>query len=331
MIETGLILGIDGGGTSTVCVVADRSGHVLSTVEAPPSNHRKADLRDARQALVSGIGSALCAAGFPEQRRPRFAAVCAGLAGVDTREDAALLWRLLNEVVSTEHLQVLNDGEIALAGALEDEPGVLVISGTGSIAWATSASGEHLRVGGWDYILGDEGSGYNIGSRVLRAVACAHDHRIVRTSLTESVFNFFEVADFDGLLGVIYHEEMTPQRIASLAPLADWAAIEGDEAAAQLLRSAARDLASLALSAASLAKLDTGSFPVVGMGGVLLADGFFAEAFREEVRALAPEAHFISSKHIPAEGAVLLAIKLLAGNAVEATDSLQAVANEVNN
>jgi N-acetylglucosamine kinase-like BadF-type ATPase len=322
MTETGVILGIDGGGTSTVCVVADRSGHVLSIVEAPPSNHRKADLREAREALVKGIGSAMHAAGFPEQRRPQFAAVCAGLAGVDTREDAALLRQLLSDVVSTEHLQVLNDGEIALAGALEDEPGVLVISGTGSIAWATSVSGEHLRVGGWDYILGDEGSGYNIGSRVLRAVACAHDRRIVGTCLTESVFNFFEVTDFDGLLGVIYHEEMTPQRIASLAPLADRAAIEGDEAAAQLLRGAARDLASLALSAASLAKLDTGSFPVVGMGGVLLADGYFAEVFREEVRAHAPEAHFISSKHIPAEGAVRLAMRLLTCDDTETASSL---------
>jgi N-acetylglucosamine kinase len=309
MTDKDLVLGIDGGGTSTVCLIADGQGNVLAHAEGPASNHRKVDLLEARAALIEGIRVAHAQTGQLWVDRPRFAAVCAGLAGVDTTQDAALLRNLLNNIVATEHLQVLNDGEIALAGALEDDAGVLAISGTGSIAWAAAKDGSHVRVGGWDYILGDEGSGYNIGSRVLRAVAAAHDGRCATTSLTGSVFAFFDVPDFDRLLGVIYHEEMTPQRIASLAPLADKAAMDGDAAAVQLIGQAACDLAALTLSAARIAHLDSDPFPVVAMGGVLLADGFFAHRFREAVRDAAPKARFVSSRHPPAEGAVRLALR----------------------
>jgi N-acetylglucosamine kinase-like BadF-type ATPase len=214
--------------------------------------------------------------------------------------------------VETDSLQLLNDGEIALAGALEDEAGVLVISGTGSIAWAQNVEGQRLRVGGWDYILGDEGSGYNIGSRILRAVAAAHDRRTDPTVLTDAVFDYFSVHDFEGLLSVIYHEDMTPQRIASLAPLADRAASYGDPAAVKLITEAAFDLASLALSAARLAGVDSRVFPVVGVGGVLRAGGFFATKFKEALLTDAPYAQFRAAKHPPVEGAVLLAIKSLA-------------------
>jgi N-acetylglucosamine kinase-like BadF-type ATPase len=306
-----IVLGIDGGGTSTVCMLADITGETLAHVEAPASNHRKADLFEARESLTAGIRSVLEQAGLVRTERPRFAAVCAGLAGVDTSHDAAVLRQLISELVSTEHLQVLNDGEIALAGALEEDPGVLVISGTGSIAWAAARDGRHVRIGGWDYILGDEGSGYNIGSRVLRAVASAHDGRISSTALTPYVFDFFGVSNFDELLSVIYHKEMTPQCIASLAPLGDRAAQEGDAAAVRLVEDAARELAGLALSAASIAKLDAESFPVVSMGGVLLADGFFAEQFRKAVTAGASRAFFISSRHTPAEGALRLALRAI--------------------
>lgn len=311
MTQKDFVLGLDGGGTSTVCLLADAQGRVLARVEAPASNHRKADLREAREALLSGIVDAARQAGIKDSEPLRFAAVCAGLAGVDTPDDAAILRQMLCELVATDYLEVVNDGEIALAGALEDEPGVLVISGTGSIAWAASTVGQRLRVGGWDYILGDEGSGYNIGSRVLRAVASAHDKRLAQTCLTEAVFAFFEVPDFNKLLGVIYHEEMTPQRIASLAPLADEAAARKDQAAVNILNEAAKELAALAASAARLAKLDTRSFPVVAMGGVLLANGFFAQAFRDAMILAAPNAHFLAPRRTPAEGAVLLALRAL--------------------
>ncbi|MGI9107850.1 MAG: N-acetylglucosamine kinase [Pyrinomonadaceae bacterium] len=305
------VLGIDGGGTSTICLLATREGQTIAQAEAPASNHRKGNLQEARGSIVAGVRSVWERAGAEAARPPRLLAACAGLAGVDTPDDAALLRRMLSEVVPTDQLLVVNDGEIALYGALEDEPGVLVISGTGSIVWATAKDGRRVRVGGWDYILSDEGSGYSIGLGVLRAVAAAHDKRTAPTLLTGEVFRAFRLTNFNELLGVIYHEEMTPQRIASLAPLADHAATVGDAVAARVIEAAAKELAQLAASAVCLAELSQHSFPLAPMGGALLAGGTFARRFRDLMTSLVPSTRFTGPRHSPAEGAVLLALREL--------------------
>lgn len=310
-----LVLGIDGGGTSTTCLVADTKGRVITKAFAPASNHRKSDLGEARNALANGFKEILKQIG-KEQDEISFASVCAGLAGVDTKDDAEVLRRLLTDIINTEHLLVVNDGEIALAGALEDEHGILVISGTGSIIWANSKDGRRIRVGGWDYMLSDEGSGYDIGTRVLRAVAAAHDGRTEKTKLTDYVLEAFHAGNFNQLLGIIYHEEMTPQRISSLAPFADSAAADGDVVAEKVMTEAARELLKLVESAARLSDLLDESFPIVPMGGVLQANGFFTKKFKEVTTESLPHAHFIEPHHTPAEGAVLLALRAINESAV---------------
>lgn len=306
------VLGIDGGGTSTVCLLADGEGRILARADAPASNHRKADLREARDALAAGVRAVMREAGNDGlDKTPRVAAVCAGLAGVDTHADAAQLKRLIAEVVRAERLLVLNDGEIALYGALGDAAGALVISGTGSIVWAARRDGRRMRVGGWDYLLGDEGSGYQTGLRALRAVAASHDGRLPHTRLTADVLGVFAARDFDDLLKLVYHEEMTPQRIASLAPLADCAAAAGDTVAVGIIEDAAAELAQLTLSAVRLAGLNESDFPLVPQGGGLRAGGRFAERFRALIRAAEPHARIVEPLQSPAEGAVLLALREL--------------------
>lgn len=306
------VVGIDGGGTSTVCLLADGAGRIIARADAPASNYRKADLRGARAALSAGIRALFNQAGIENgSAPPRVVSLCAGLAGVDTAADAALLGQLLSDDVRAEQLLVVNDGVVALYGALEDAPGVLVISGTGSIIWATGRDGKRLRVGGWDYLLGDEGSGYQTGLRVLRAVAAAHDGRTGQTLLTGAVLGAFKARNFDELLGRVYHEEMTPGRIASLAALADTAAAGGDDAAMRVVEESAAELAELTLAAVRLANLDDSTFPVVPQGGGLRAAGRFAERFRAHVLAATPHARFTEPRHSPAEGAVLLALREL--------------------
>lgn len=311
MLSEDLILGIDGGGTSTACLLTDKHGHALAHVEAPASNFRKVGLPEARQALLTGIKAVAREAGIETSEPLRLAAVCAGLAGVDTPEDELTLRQMLGKMVASDHLQVVNDGEIALTGALEDEPGVMVISGTGSIAWAASVDGRRIRVGGWDYLLSDEGSGYDIGSRVLRAVAAAHDGRTAPTILTEGVFKAFSVSDFTNLLAAIYDAGTTPQGIARLAPLADAAASEGDQAAISILREAAKELARVAGSSARLADLEANAFPVVALGGVLLGSAHYAHCFRQAMVEISPNAYFVPPKKMPVEGAILLALSSL--------------------
>ncbi len=316
------VLGIDGGGTSTICLLTDLAGRTVAQTKAPASNHRKTDLRAARAAIAVGVSAVLEMAAAIVATPPRIIAACAGLAGVDTHADAAL-WRThLAEIVATENLRVVNVGEIAIYGALADEPGVLVISGTGSIVWATAADGRRIRVGGWDYILSDEGSGYSIGLRVLRAVAAAHDQRTGPTGLTATVFRALHVNDFNELLGLIYHEQTTPQRIAALAPLANDAAAKGDAVATSIIEEAAKDLAQLTAAAVCRGGLGDTSVPVVLAGGVLLAGGAFAAYFRALLGASVPGAHFVTPRHSPAEGAALLALLDLARTPKPAIDNV---------
>ena len=306
-----LILGIDGGGTSSAYLLTDKHGHALAQVEAPASNFRKIGLQETSRALLAGIKDVAHEAGLETFEPLCLAAVCAGLAGVDTPEDELTLTQLLSKMVASDHLQVINDGEVALAGALEDEPGVLVISGTGSIVWAASADGRRIRVGGWDYILGDEGSGYDIGLRVLRAVAAAHDGRTAPTILTEGVFKAFSVADYTNLLAAIYDPGTTPEVVARLAVIADEATAKGDQTAIKILREAAKELAQIAGASARLADLEAVAFPVVALGGVLLGSAYYAQCFRQAMLEISPNAYFIPPKKKPVEGAILLALRSL--------------------
>lgn len=307
------VLGIDGGGTSTICLLADTNGRTIAQTHAPASNYRKTDLRAARAAIAGGVNAVLAQAATSAATPPRIIAACAGLAGVDTDADAAL-WRThLAGIVACEPVRVVNDGEIALYGALADAPGVLVISGTGSIVWTTAADGRRVRVGGWDYILSDEGSGYSIGLRVLRAVAAAYDGRTEPTSLTAGVLRAFHVSDFNALLDAVYHEQTTPQRIAALAPLADDAAAAGDAIATRVIAASAQELAQLAAAAVRLGGLGRmTTVPVVLAGGVLLAGGAFAARFQALLSADVPGAQFVTPRQTPAAGAALLALRDLA-------------------
>lgn len=305
------VIGIDGGGTSTRCLLSDTEGRVLSWYDAPASNHHKGHLEDVRAALLAGVRTTLARAGLADAGTQRVAALCAGLAGVDTDADVRLFQGLLADLGVADRLLVLNDGEIALYGALEIEPGLLVISGTGSIVWANARDGRRLRVGGWDYLLSDEGSGYSLGLRALRAVAAAHDGRVPHTSLTESVMAALCVSSFAGLLEAVYGQAFTPQRIAALAPLVNEAAVAGDAIAARVVADSAAELVEVTTAVVRLAELESTRFPLVACGGVLRACGPFADVYCDLMRAAEPQVYFAEPRHTAAEGAVLLALGLL--------------------
>lgn len=304
------VIGIDGGGTNTTCLLANLRGQIIARVEAPASNHRKSDLVAARDAISFGIAALAEKTNRQLFDSNELLAVCAGLAGVDTELDAIAVRTAIKEVVPTDSLHIVNDGEIALQGALENESGILVISGTGSIVWAQTREGHRLRVGGWDYILSDEGSGYSLGIKILKAIAAAHDQRTPPTSLFQLVLRHFAAKDFDELLEHIYHDDLRAQDIAALAPLADVAAEANDSVAIKIVDDAVTELMDLVKAAARLARLESAPFALVTGGGVLNAQGYFAAVFRQAIKANLTHARFIQSRHTPAEGAVLMALQM---------------------
>src|SRR6185295_3235694 len=134
---------------------------------------------------------------------------------------------------------VVNDALVALEAGAPDRPGVVVIAGTGSIAYGRNERNEAARAGGWGYVLGDEGSGYWIGRAALRAVLRAADQRGPATVLTPMLLEHFNVTQPQLLLHEVYHQQLKPAEIGALAQCVHAGFLQGDSAAIGILRGAA--------------------------------------------------------------------------------------------
>lgn len=298
-------LGIDGGGTQTRCLVADQDGNILGQGLAGPSNCLAVGTGAAAAAVMAAAERALEEAG---RSMGDVAAVCIGLAGAGRPKEQAEVAAALS-FPPAARVQVVSDARIALAGALGGQPGVIVIAGTGSIAFGLSSRGETLRAGGWGWLLGDEGSGLDLGRSALKAALAAHDGTGPETVLRERVCAAWGLTSPDEAVPRIYADVAAARGLmASLAPLVSEAADEGDAVALEILSAAGRSLARLA--AAVLRRLDVPGAPVAAVGGVLTNCRPLSEAFAAAVPQEAPGSRVIQPLGSPAEGAVLLARQL---------------------
>jgi len=236
-------LGIDGGGTKTLCAAGDES-KLLATATAGPSNVLRVGEAQARESLRQSVRQACAAAGITPAQVTN---TCIGAAGAARPEVAEIVRRILAEILPSNILpsgiNVVGDMEIALESAFGAGPGVLVIAGTGSIAYGRDARGHTARAGGWGFAISDEGSGQWIGRCAVSSVLNAHD-RGVTTALTALVLQFWRL---DGLDELVRHANANPPPdFPQLFPVVLRAADEGDSMARNLLEDAGKELAMLA-------------------------------------------------------------------------------------
>jgi glucosamine kinase len=258
----GFLIGIDGGGTRTTLALAQDDGHEVLRRTGPPGLVDPLRPTATPEMLAALVREAFAAAGADGPAL----ALCAGLAGAGN----AVVREVVETALASEGLArtlcVRSDGEIALHGALGGEAGLLLISGTGSVAYGRSEDGRIERCGGWGMVVGDEGSGYAIGRAALWAALQDVDGRgpptRLRPVLMDSVGAFVPdaVPPWSG--------RAEKAEIAALGVHALRLAAEGDEVAARIVRGAADALA--AHATALIARLGpwTGSIPVVLHGGV---------------------------------------------------------------
>lgn len=299
------VLGIDGGGSKTLALVAAADGRVLGRGEAGPSNYQVIGLDAALAALEAAVAAALADAGCG----PRdLIAACVGLAGVDRPADRERLAAWAAVHLPGVPVTVANDAQLVLAAGTPDGWGVTLICGTGSIAYGRRADGKMARAGGWGYLLGDEGSGYAIGLAALRAVMRAYDGRGPQTTLTGSVLAEYRLSAASALVARIYEHATTPAEIAALAALVDTAAAAGDRVACDILHDAGRELALAAEAVIRRLEL-TGAAPCALAGGVIVKGRALRAAFMEAMNGLGFELAPLTLVHEPAQGAVRLALK----------------------
>jgi len=235
-------LGVDGGKSSTCALVGDRTGRVLGCGHSGPSNHvGEAEGKARFTSAIRDCLAAACAEAGLDAARVRFESSCLGFSGGPADKQA-----ILREVLRSERTIVTHDALIALSGATAGGPGLIVIAGTGSIAFGRDEAGETARAGGWGFIFGDEGSGFDIVRQALRAALRFEEGWGPPCSLRPLLLDATGARNVNELLHRFYTPEFPRPRIAAFAKLVDEAAENGDVTAREILNEAAQKLAALA-------------------------------------------------------------------------------------
>ena len=306
-------LGIDGGGTKTTCALGDET-HLLATATTGPSNIVRVGEVQTRESLQQGVRQVCAAACIPPAQVSR---TCIGGSGAARPELAENVRQYLAEILATP-IDVVGDMQIALEAAFDTGPGVLVIAGTGSIAYGRDRRGNTLRAGGWGFAIGDEGSAHWIGraavSAVLRAADLTDGSAESRsdTSLSAAILKIWDVTSLADLARAA--NSIPPPDFAALFPAV---AASKDDLAMQVLTSAGRELANVAavVSRRLFAEDHKTSVHVAMTGGVFRHAALVRQVFYNELRALDPRVEVLREVVEPVEGALRMA-RRAAANAV---------------
>ena len=296
------VLGIDAGGTKTVCQLADEQGTIIAESRGSGANLQAVGELEVEKVLHRVMEDAI------GDREIVPDAICLGIAGVDRPDDAAVVRGIMKRIGYKARVLVVNDALVALEAGAPGQPGVVIISGTGSISYGRNAAGMAARSGGWGYVLGDEGSGYWIGRAALRAVLRAADQRGKATALTGLLLQRFGVDRPQGLIHEVYHTNLKPPAIGALAQCVHQAFSDGDEVAIGILRGAANELEASAISVAKRLGLIGQQFPFILSGGIFKAVPWLDEELSRRLPIVAPASTVTLLQREPATGAVLLAL-----------------------
>ena len=337
------VLGIDGGGSKTACLVADETGRLLGYGRGGPVNTNYVQRDRVVESMTCAIGAAIDEA---QLRAEQIETVCVS---------APIEPDTLLEVTRLCHLKSVRraaEGETARWAArfwIDEHVGITVDAGTGSLARGWTLDGREADAGGWGATLGDEGSGYWISMQAMIAVLQAHDGRTKSTMLTEAVLHQLGISDVldmiflvsQGLVrtkdagrigvipdsdsacsneenspagGVLFREHnpsesLTRYEVATLCPAVVKVAQSGDWRAIEILEEAGRELGMLGVAVIIRLAMEDDKFAVVPFGGVFGAGELILKSFRETVRRAARQAIVIRPKYQPVIGAVLLALE----------------------
>jgi glucosamine kinase len=302
-----LVAGIDGGASSTTCLIADDAGRVLGRGVGGPVDHlyRAEGRRRTSQALAEALDAAFRDAGLP--RSAPLGAVVAGLTGLEPDSPVSrTAVRLLRSLVRARIVRATWDAEIAFAGAAGGRPGIVVIAGTGAVAVGRRARGPLVRAGGYGFLIDDAGGGVSIGAAGLRAALRADDGRGPATALAPMLHRV--LGGWPRIRARVYSEEGGRRLLAALAPVVHRAARRGDRVARAILADAGRSLAALALAVAHRTGLSGRPFDLYLVGGVFAMGPLVTAPLGRAVRAAAPRCRLRRPSLPPAAGAVVMAL-----------------------
>lgn len=263
------VMGIDGGGTKTIAVISDINGNIAAQSTAGSTNPNVAATHELEAAfqnlfdslekqLPDGLSNITCA--------------FAGISGAGNQENKRNLQKLLKHLLP-EHItiQVEADTINALYSGTYGKHGMVQISGTGSITYGINSKGQQGRVGGWGYLFGDEGSGYDIGRQGMIAALKSFDGRGLDTILLQMMYEHFDVDHPQGLIRKIYSSPVPKSEISPLSKIVFAAYKLNDPIAINILSNVGREIAH------SIKTLYQKLFKVEENAAAVLCGGIFNE------------------------------------------------------
>lgn len=300
-----IVAGVDGGGSKTRLILANETGEELASVEGPRSAMRPGEAEKSGSVIAELVREALIKAsiidGVPT-------ILYGGFAGVGREEERRDLETELNRLGVAEEVIVDNDASIAMTDAFGEGPGIILLAGTGSIAYGRGVDGTFARCGGWGPVFGDEGSGFWIGKRALGIVGAAGDGREPHTALSGSIMTAAEVSSLEELIP--WAIAATTTQIASLASVVMSTAASGDPRANALISLAAEELVlHLRALATKLFGDVRAGIPVALSGGLLQKGSLLKKKLEQRIRSAVPGAQVRPTEIVPARGAVRSAIR----------------------
>lgn len=302
-----LILGIDGGQTSTKAILVTLDGRVVGTGTGSPCDHLHGPNGYARNrdAIVSAATAALAAANRPASD---IVGVGLGLTSAPRETNAGATFRQMVDAFCTVDpgaFWVDADFVSNLAGASAGGPGIVVIAGGGSIGYGVDETGREAIAGGLGYLMGDDGSGWFLGLNAIQAAARAFDLRGPETALLPFVLEHYGLDRIRDIIRIIYAEGFSRDRVSTIARDVVRIAAEGDAVAAEIVHTGAERLGDIALGVAR--QLYTPGDPIVvyPTGGVFTSRDLIRQPFAERIQDGWPDATIADPRFPPAVGAVL--------------------------
>jgi N-acetylglucosamine kinase-like BadF-type ATPase len=305
------VLGLDAGGTKTVCQLADDHGRVVAEARGGGANLRAAGEFEVERVFRRLVDDVL------GHREVAPQAICIGIAGADREQDADTVREIVRRLGLDVPTVIVNDALTALiAGVGVDDPGVVIVAGTGSIAYGRSAGGRAARAGGWGYLLGDEGGGFWIGRAALSAVVRQFDQRGPATLLTDLVLAQMGLTTPAEVIQAVYDRGLPRHVIAGIADVVEHATRAGDAVAAEILARAASELASAAASVVTRLEMRGEVFQTILAGGIFRGIPSLATGVETRMAEVAPRSVIRRLEVEPASGAVTLALAATRGRVV---------------
>jgi N-acetylglucosamine kinase-like BadF-type ATPase len=320
------VIGIDGGGSWTRCLLADESGNPLAEAAEDSSALYRTPFADASSALKKGILAAISSRPLEDGV---IEAVCAGIAGAASdsaqRMIRGAIMEALREAANRctgvsvaasfdpdKNILIFGDARIALFAGADAFHGVVAVSGTGSVVYGETLDGRKARAGGWGPLLSFEGSGYDIGQKALRAVMKSHDGRGPSTVLGRTILAEWGMGSPMELFRRQDEAATDLAKVAGACRLVDEAARAGDAVARDILREAAGELARGVAAVVRALNFGGEPFPLILSGGVLSHSDIVYGELIALVKSSSPEARVKRlSPAEPAAGAMRLALRIL--------------------